>query len=466
MADFSNDWLDIYIGDCRQVLSQLPEKHFHCCVTSPPYFGLRDYQTGSEAEIGRERTPDEFVETMVEVFRDVWRVLRDDGVCWVNLGDSYFRNPSKGGSGPNAKEAGNGYTEAQQGRGRIDYRGSKAIAGGKQGTEEANSRVGSGTRTLKEKDLIGIPWRVALALQDDGWWLRDAIIWNKPSPMPGSQRDRCTSSYEFVFQLTKSARYFFDMEAIKEPAAPATFERNKYPHQMTSAPASTYCVGKLTGNMAPGADMKSPSTRIPRNVWTMANTGFSEAHFATFCVELPIRCIKASTSEKGCCPQCGAPWVRVVESERVPTRPGDNTKVKIPAGWDTGAGSHGTIHKDGRLAPEDQYRDAEEIGNRDPQRHCTETRTVGWQPGCECCYPAPIAGYDEGGPLTPIPCRVIDPFGGAGTTALAAKELGQHCTLIELSESYADMAKRRILKPTPAKNVQRVVPMAGQQELF
>src|SRR5690606_26328231 len=185
----------LYLGDCIETMRRMPADSVHTCVTSPPYSGLRDY--GHDGQIGLEPTPDEFVAALVAVFREVHRVLRDDGTLWLNLGDSYART---GGTdrrvSDTAKVGSTRDTLAQ-----MSDRTSKAPVG------------------LKDKDLIGIPWRVAFALQADGWYLRQDIIWHKPNPMPESVRDRCTKAHEYIFLLTKSPRYYYDAEAIKEPLA-------------------------------------------------------------------------------------------------------------------------------------------------------------------------------------------------------------------------------------------------------
>ncbi|WP_299314160.1 DNA methyltransferase, partial [uncultured Halomonas sp.] len=183
----------VLIGDCLETLKTLPEQSVHTCVTSPPYFGLRDY--GVEGQLGAEPTPDEFVEALVRVFREVWRVLRDDGTVWLNLGDSYANY----GSG----------SRSEQSIGHDNERYS--------GVFNRKQHLGG----LKYKDLIGIPWRVAFALQQDGWYLRQDIIWHKPNPMPESVRDRCTKAHEYVFLMAKSERYYYDQAAINEPAVKA-----------------------------------------------------------------------------------------------------------------------------------------------------------------------------------------------------------------------------------------------------
>jgi len=263
----------IIVGDCREKLQTIPDQSVQCCVTSPPYFGLRDY--GMEAQIGLEATPNEFVEAMVGVFREVRRVLRDDGTLWLNIGDSYARPLAKGGSGPGGKN-------------REWYGDSYSKAGG--------AGVPDG---LKPKDLIGIPWRVAFALQADGWWLRSSIIWHKPNPMPESVTDRPTSAHENVFLFAKSERYFYDAEAVREVAE-------------KGAAGSLFHTGK-TGSHQLGRSSKTERNedgkRNLRNVWTIPTQSFSGAHFATFPPDLIEPCIKAG------CPKGGLSSIPLVERE-------------------------------------------------------------------------------------------------------------------------------------------------------
>jgi DNA modification methylase len=238
---------------------------FHCCVTSPPYWGLRDY--GIDNQLGLEPTPDAYVANMVAVFREVRRVLRDDGTCWLNLGDSY----------------------AGSGKGR-EADGTHQL-GGKQGTN-GGTVIGLLDKTpcgdgLKPKDLVGIPWRVAFALQADGWWLRSDVIWHKPNPMPESVTDRPTKSHEYMFLLTKSARYFWDAEAVKEPSIEPVRAREK-------------------NNGESAVDTKSRGydcncgcngSRNIRSVWTIPTQPYSGAHYATFPPALVEPCVKAGSRE-------------------------------------------------------------------------------------------------------------------------------------------------------------------------
>ncbi len=259
----------ILTGDCRETLKTLADESVHCCVTSPPYWGLRDY--GHDDQIGLEPTPDEYVAQLVAVFREVRRVLRDDGVLFLNLGDSYF---------------GGGYANhAINGERWLDEHGGDRRASRQQDRIRANPG-------LKPKDLVGIPWRVAFALQADGWWLRSDIIWAKRNPMPESVTDRPTSAHEHVFLLAKSRRYFYDGDAIKERSVSDHDSRNGYarPEQVSRG-------GR--GQTAGWTREASGGTRNRRNVWTLANAPFPDAHFAVMPPALAERCILAGCPEGG-----------------------------------------------------------------------------------------------------------------------------------------------------------------------
>ena len=252
----------LYCGDVLEGLQSLEDKSVQTCITSPPYWGLRDY--GVDGQLGLEKTPEEYVEKLVAVFREVRRVLRDDGTVWLNLGDSY--NGSGGAGG--------------------DY----STGGLKEGQPKYGRKFAS---NLKPKDLVGIPWRVAFALQADGWYLRQDIIWAKPNPMPESVRDRCTKAHEYIFLLSKSARYYYDNEAIKEEAV---LLRNCYrPFQ-----------DKVYENMDINRQCLNPKfsdkvykTRNKRSVWTVPTKGFPGAHFATFPPDLITPCILAGAPVGG-----------------------------------------------------------------------------------------------------------------------------------------------------------------------
>jgi len=267
----------ILVGDCRDVLRTLPDQSVHCVVTSPPYFGLRDY--GEAGQIGLEEDPAIYVATMVEVFREARRVLRDDGTLFLNLGDSYF-----GAGYLNNKNTG-GATRAQGGKQKHTNGGARRAAS----QESSGSAFQNFTTVLKPKDLIGIPWRVAFALQADGWYLRSDIIWHKPNPMPESVTDRPTKAHEYLFLLSKSERYHYDAAAIAEPAVQAGRVR----------------ADKIGGNKgddvhhSPGAVFTGGDKRNRRSVWEVATQPFAEAHFATFPPALIEPCILAGCPKGG-----------------------------------------------------------------------------------------------------------------------------------------------------------------------
>ena len=263
-------------GDCREVLKTLPSESVHCVVTSPPYFGLRDY--GTAGQIGLEATPDAYVAEIVAVFREVRRVLRNDGTCWINLGDGYVSKPPGNKSPPPDVD------------GVYKRRMERQLGHGEDASliyAKANSPG------LKPKDLIGIPWMVAFALRADGWYLRQDIIWSKPNPMPESVRDRCTKAHEYLFLLSKSPRYFWDAQAIAEATT--------FPVDVTRKPSGDYSQGsgRNDGGEHRSGGFVNGATRNRRSVWEVATQPFSEAHFATFPPALIEPCILAGCSRNG-----------------------------------------------------------------------------------------------------------------------------------------------------------------------
>jgi site-specific DNA-methyltransferase (adenine-specific) len=258
--------VEILHGDCRETLKTLPEGSVNCCVTSPPYFGLRDY--GHDGQIGLEESPDAFVQQMVGVFREVKRVLRDDGTLWLNLGDSYA------GSGKGRNPDGTVHVSAL-----LAKQGTSA------GTVMGNVPSGLVPDGMKPKDLIGIPWRVAFALQADGWYLRQDIIWHKPNPMPESVTDRCTKAHEYIFLLSKSPRYFYDAEAIQEEATL---------RGTTETGDLSYSDGASRNDNSPSSRLRiDRDSRNRRSVWSVTTKGYKGAHFATFPPDLIRPCILA-----------------------------------------------------------------------------------------------------------------------------------------------------------------------------
>ena len=335
MIHHSDDWLTIHQGDAATVLATLPADSVDCIVTSPPYFGLRDYGTATwiggdegcdhtpaatgstqnkgnngkmaqpwayycrkcgatrqDSQLGLEATPEEYVANLVAVFRELRRVLKPSGTCWLNLGDSYA---GSGRGGNPADSEWKGYVgNADRERAAMPHLQSKQVEAGAIGRNWVAPPAG-----LKQKDLVGIPWRVAFALQADGWWLRSDIIWSKPNPMPESVTDRPTKAHEYLFLLTKSARYYYDADAVREPHIVAHLSRYSYDFW----PEGTKEAG---GNGRPdlasntgGSKEPNPLGRNLRSVWTIATRPYPGAHFAVFPPELPERCIKAGSPEGG-----------------------------------------------------------------------------------------------------------------------------------------------------------------------
>ncbi len=358
-----------------------------------------------------------YVCQMVEVFRDVRRVLRPDGTCWLNLGDSYCASPPGNTTkGVSAKSGLHGVNGAS---GR--YR-ETLDAGHK--TKRDTSRI----EGLKPKDLMGVPWAVARALRDDGWYLRSDVVWAKKAPMPESVTDRPTRSHEYIFLLTKRAKYFYDSTAVAEEAVAGHGSGNGYKR------------GARLSYDGRGSDTPyTPQpTRNQRSVWHLGPEPYPESHFATFPTEIPRRAILAGTSERGCCPACGAPWRRVVERERSSLVANERVRnvggrtdgyTQLPAGGVVGGAS----------------------------------KTTGWTATCACskentapndgavCGPAGNAagGVGKRIPLDPIPCTVLDPFLGSGTTLMVADRLGRNGIGIELNPEYAQQARRRIMGDAP-----------------
>lgn len=460
----------IIVGDCRAVLATLPDESVHCVVTSPPYYGLRDYQTATwdggdpthehdrvaarngrggsgspgkqtanaypsdlpaalcscgarriDAQIGLEATPDKYVAEMVAVFRDVRRVLRSDGVCWLVLGDSYAGS-GKGGNPEDGKQATN--------------KGSQSIGvlygTGKTAREAAVTNVTRNVIGVKEKNLLMMPARVALALQADGWILRSQLPWIKRSAMPERTADRPTSAVEYVYLFAKQARYFYDGEAIKRVAASDHPSGNGYKRDArlsykddNGARGNDEQWNGVGGSRSfRNSDLFFENLDEPHGAVMDADgeivaldvnpAGYAEAHFATFPARLIEPLIKAGTSERGVCPTCGAPWVRA--TERIDqgydgSRYGERA-VEAAGGAKTGGTRQSTLgSSNGKLTG--------------------RTATLGWAQSCA-----------HGG--DPAPATILDPFCGAATTLLVADRLGRHGIGIELNPAYAAMGERRL----------------------
>ena len=362
----------------------IADESVQCCVTSPPYWGLRSYHGGA-AMIGLEPTFDEHLANLVAVFREVRRVLRKDGTCWLNYGDAY-----------------NAGTSA-----RRKASADNDVGGWQSAGNMGDRRVKDGS--TKTKDLMMMPARVAMALQADGWWLRSEIVWHKPNPMPESVTDRPTNSHEKVYLLTKSAKYFYDAEAVRQ--APVKWPPNRPGKPKAAANPDR----NNTGSDAEWQRMldRGPGANL-RNVWTIPTQGVSAAHFATFPEKLVEPCILAGTSAEGACAKCGAPWVRVGEK-------------KLIGGHSRSSPIHDAETND---QGNNRARDGHLSGGRN------EFTTLGWQPSCFCEAPT-------------VPCTVLDPFVGSGTVCRVAtrfNRLGIGCDL-----GYQKIAVER------TTNVQRVL---------
>lgn len=364
-------------GDALVQLAGLDDNSVQSCITSPPYYGLRDYK--SVAQIGIEATPQEYVARLVAVFEEVKRVLRPDGTLWLNLGDTYNTTPA-------------GNTTWGDGVGSNKHYQGEQI-------HQVARKKGSGG--LKLKDIMGIPWRVAFALQDAGWILRSDIIWQKPNPMPESVKDRPTRAHEYIFLLTKNAHYFYDADAIAEVSVtPNAFNGGSRGKSISN--------GDRHDNGRAG--IEGDGMRNARDVWTFSTQSYEGAHFATFPEELPERCILAGTSTHGCCALCGAPYERVVE-----------------------------VAERERHASEAQTVGSGRGSMADRSKHAIQPSrvTVGWQATCQCNAAV-------------MPCTVLDPFAGSGTTLAVAMRLGRNGIGVELNPAYVGLAHNRILSTQPA----------------
>jgi len=383
----------LYCGDALAILQTLPEESVQTVMTSPPYWGLRDY--GMPGQLGLEATPEIYVEDLCLVFAEVRRVLRDDGTLWLNIGDCY---------------AGSWGAQSREHAGKHAPNVSALSANQVKAAQIRGSGTGSLSRTpgLKPKDLVGIPWRVAFALQVAGWWLRKDIIWSKPNPMPESATDRPTTAHEYVFLLSKSERYYWDADAIAEPCAPVTLQDGRGNGD-----------GKRRERGFPGSPsnggtrLGAGDTRNARSVWTIGTQSYAGAHFATFPEELARRCILAGSSPRTC-EHCGAPWKRIIEAR----------------GGTIGAAWH-------------DHADDEQQGQRIEKR--TQDKSHGRKGHAAYCRIdrgfTPTCGCEQQGTGRSV---VLDPFGGSGTVAQVATGNGRDSIYIDLNPQYLELAQQRI----------------------
>jgi len=346
------EWLnDIHIGDAEEVLEDMPSESVDSVVTSPPYWGLRDY--GEEGQLGLEDTPEEYVERLVNIFNEVKRVLKPSGTLWLNLGDSY-----------------------------------------------------------NDKSLAGIPWRVAFSLQRDGWFLRNDIIWMKPNPMPESVTDRCTTSHEHIFLFSKNKKYWFDQDAIREPLEKSSKKRLRYGYGGSKGQEKKKVSSINTKTIEKSKDKQLSKGRNKRDVWEITTKSFAPAHFAVFPPELPRTCVKAGCPPK-VCGECGKPYERDVEHKRI-------RRDELP-------------ENDSRYRPNKYNGEYADINGKGDAGYSKNIHK-GWEQVCGCSTDEVESGV------------VLDPFIGAGTTGLVAKQLNRNWIGVDIKEEYREMALERIEK--------------------
>lgn len=380
---------EILQGDALQVLTTLPSESVQCCLTSPPYWPrLRNYlpddHPDKQREIGQESTLDAYIAHLVQVFREVKRILRPDGVLWLNMGDCF----------------------AGSGRG----------VGGKQAYLGTQLPRNAFPLEVPKRNLLGMPWRVAFALQADGWWLRSDCVWFKPNCLPESVKNRPTRAHEYVFLLSKSEHYFYDYVAVMEPASAASLTRilQKTFWQQTGGPKD------YRSGINPNRSMRQVLEHVAqhpqrnlRSVFQINTQPFKGHHYAVMPTQLAKLCILAGSSPYAC-EHCGAPWKRIVQHARFERHLG-SSKYIDPAMQATGIQSLRAAYR------------AQGLESPPPPQ------TLGWQPTCTC------EEHTSKGK-----CLILDPFAGAGTTLLTAAQVGRDWLGIELSAEYVEMARKRI----------------------
>ena len=379
----------VNLADCREFLRSMPAHSVQVCVTSPPYWSLRDYL--AEGQIGLEKTWEEHVAALIEVFVEVWRVLRPDGTLWLNYGDAW----------------------EQKGR---KFQWARAT-----GTAD-------GTR-WKAGDQMLLPSRLAIALCDAGWWIRSENIWPKLNPSPMPDRGRPTYAHEHIYQLAKCANPYYDIEAVRVAHATQEKRRERIVYQQRSGSKAK---SEETSTFRP----PHPDGRNLWSYWLMACRACPEAHTATFPEELPETAILASTSEVGCCSGCRAPYKRI-------KRPTEGYAKRL------GKSVHD--HSDDLVKG---------MRGMPKKFNGKKYETAGWAPTCTC--------QDEGQPLETVPCLVLDPFGGSGTTAAVAERLGRSHLSCELNPEYVDMANRWVEAVRNGRSLKESIVdhKIGQQFLF
>jgi DNA modification methylase len=458
----------VYVGDCLEQLKKLPDDSVHACITSPPYYGLRSYGTepriwpdgehlicpegehewGEDqpsfhsgqveqtkwknisgpgvagnlsrgnycqkcgawrGHLGLEPEVSLYVFHLVQIFREVRRVLRNDGTFWLNLGDSYATQNAVGNRTLTGRKPGQALNCFREGY-IPPYHAADNVTTG------IRRSISSG---LKPKDLMGIPWRVAFALQQDGWWLRSDIIWHKPNCMPSRVEDRPTQAHEYVFLLTKNERYFYDHIAVKEPVAKSGRSSGNKARKIADGIERSRLDTHM-GSSVPWTD--NGTGRNKRTVWTINTKPWRGAHFAVFPTTLVEPCVLAGTSEQGCCSRCGSPLERVIEkSGGSPKRTSEQLRQE--------AEERGIVLDENNPGVASKGRAS--AGLYLPHEPA-EIKTTGWKPTCAC-----KGSVKE-------PCVVLDPFAGSGTVGEVAKSLGRDSILIELNPSYVELIKQRV----------------------
>lgn len=386
---------EILVGDAREKLKELPKNSVDMAMTSPPYWGLRDY--GVEDQIGLEETPEKYVENLMKIFSELKRVLKPTGTFYLNIDDTY----------------------SGLGRGAWDEGDEKAKESYNFNSGEAPVRIND----LPDKCMSMVPERVAMALIQDGWILRNKIIWDKPNPMPESVKDRFSTGYEFVYMFSLQKDYYFDLDAVREPHKNSTKKRNEYPH----SGGGPYAVQR---EREPGEFMNVRG-KNPGDVWEISTKGFKDAHFAVYPKELTEKPIKAGCPQKVCA-KCGSPYERDVEVEKEKDR---DLLKSMGADSDLEYSGEGKDDPSGFAEnPSDTKRSILESAKK-------KRVTKGWKKTCDCDTEDTKPGI------------VLDPFAGAGTTLLKAWELGRDYIGVELNEEYVEEIMGNRLEKTKSKRI-------------